>query len=70
MLLPFLSVCTCFKFKCLIERQKFVGTSSLGSWALGFSGGTRETSTFWQVSWQLKFFTSDFSKPLTLFWEF
>ena len=47
-----------------------MGTSSLGSWALGFSAGTRETSTLWQVSQQLWFFTTDFSILLTLFLRF
>ena len=35
-----------------------MGLSSLGSWALGFLGGSRETSTLWQVSRQVWFFTS------------
>ena len=35
-----------------------MGISSLGSWALGFLGGSRETSTLWQVSGQVWFFTS------------
>ena len=70
MLLTFLSVCTCFWFKCRIERQKIVGTTSLGSWALGFSGNTRETSTILQVSRQLWYFTSDFSSLLSYFWDF
>ena len=53
MLLTFLSVGTCFRFKCRIEQQKIVEKLSLGSWALGFLGGTRETSTLCQVLRQL-----------------
>ena len=67
MLLTFLSVFTYFRFKCWIERgKKFVETLSLGTLALGFSGGIRETSKIWQVSQQLWFFTSNFSSIFTL----